>query len=147
MSTNLVVRSSPRIIAPDWRRRFKGTQGVIRLVLLLTLLFLVLRGGQLPGFVAALVLLVILGGGMIAAKALNARVVITPDYVESRDEFRRSRRCDRSILAAWVLGRHWTLKKVLLVDRNGRTQLSLAWDSYSESQFDQIRDALGLPYG
>jgi hypothetical protein len=37
------------------------------------------------------------------------------------------------------------LSKVLLVDRDGRTQLSLAWDSYSDDQFDQRRTALRLP--
>ena len=63
----LIIRSSPRIIAPDWRHRCIGTRGVIRLVLLLTLLFLVLRAVRFRGFLPALVLCLILGGAVVRA--------------------------------------------------------------------------------
>jgi hypothetical protein len=150
--SRLIVRSSPRVIAPDWRDRFRRIPVWLWLLILVTLGLVVLGGAtSFPAFGAAVVVLVLVGGGVFAAKALNARVVITPDYVESRDALRRSRRCDRSSLARWVVVRAGTsrhrryLSKVLLVDRDGRTQLSLAWDSYSDEQLDHMRNALGLP--
>jgi hypothetical protein len=152
MGGTLVIRSSPRLIAPDWRGRIKRIPVVIWLILLITFGVVAPRGpASLLGFGAALVFLVIVGFGTFAAKSLNARVVITPDHLESRDALRRSRRCDRSDLAGWVVALAGTgsprryLSKVLLVDRDGRTRLSLAWDSYSDSQLDQIRNALQLP--
>jgi hypothetical protein len=96
-------------------------------------------GGTLAFF--ALVTVVVTG-----AKMLNARVVITPDLVESRDGLRRSRQCDRRTLAAMVLVRNRYLHKVNFLDRDGKVQLSLAWDSYSDARLDQIRRALGLPF-
>jgi hypothetical protein len=148
----LTVRSSPRIIAPDWRDRLRHTPIWLWLLILVSLGLLALGGAmRFPAFGATVIVLIIVGGAVFAAKALNSRVVITPEYVESRDALRRSRRCERSSLARWVVvragaSRHRRyLSKVLLVDREGRTQLSLAWDSYSDGQLDQIRNALGLP--
>jgi hypothetical protein len=106
----------------------------------------VLRGpAAFPGVWIALVLVGLVGGAVVGAKALNARVVITPEYVESRDALRRLQRCDRGVLGAWVLGRRGSLRKIFLVDQAGRTRITLAWDSYSDAQLDQIRGALGLP--
>jgi hypothetical protein len=144
----LVVRSSPRFIAPDWRERIRQTPAIVWVLVVLLLIsfgLFALRIRSLSTWGIALVVWIVLLGGPIAATAVNSRVVITPDYVESRDALRRSHRCERSILAAWVLGQKSTLKKVLLVDREGRTQLSLAWDAYSDAQLDQIRRVLGLP--
>jgi len=48
------------------------------------IVLIVLRGpAAFPGTWIALVLIGLVGGGAVGAKALNARVFITPDYVES----------------------------------------------------------------
>jgi hypothetical protein len=119
---------------------------IVWIAVAFVIVLIVLRGpAAFPGIWIAIVLLGLVGAVVVGAKALNARVVITPDYVESRDALRRLQRCDRVVLAAWVLGRRGSLRKVFLVDRVGRTQMTLAWDSYSDAQLDQIRGALGLP--
>jgi hypothetical protein len=118
---------------------------IVWIAVALLLLFIVLRGpAAFPGVWIALVLVGVIGGAVVGAKALNARVVITPDYIESRDALRRSQRCDRAALTAWVLGRRGSLMKVFLVDQAGKTRITLAWDSYSDAQLDQIRRTLGL---
>jgi hypothetical protein len=119
---------------------------IVWIAVAFVIVLIVLRGpAAFPGIWIAIVLLGLVGAVVVGAKALNARVVITPDYVESRDALRRLQRCDRVVLAAWVLGRRDSLRKVFLVDRVGRTQITLAWDSYSDAQLDQIRGSLGLP--
>jgi hypothetical protein len=141
-----VVRSSPRVIAPDWRERISKTPPLIWVVILIVIVAVVVIGpASFPGIWVGIALLVLIGVAVIGGKAVNARVVITPDFVESRDALRRSVRCDRAVLAAWVVGQKGSLKKVFLVDREGKTQVSLAWDSYSDKQLDQIRNALQLP--
>ena len=145
-NATLIVRSSPRVVAPDWRNRIRQAPVIVWIAVAFVALLIVLRGAAaFPGIWIALVLLGLVGAAVVGAKALNARVVITPDHVESRDALRRLQRCDRGVLAAWVLGRRGSLRKVFLVDRVGRTQITLAWDSYSDAQLDQIRGALGLP--
>jgi hypothetical protein len=145
-SMTLVVRSSPRVAAPDWRNRIRQTPVIVWIAVAFVIVLIVLRGpAAFPGIWIALVLIGLLGGAVLGAKALNARVVITPEYVESRDALRRSQRCDRALLTAWVVGRSGSLTKVFLVDQTGRTRITLAWDSYSDSQLDQIRGALDLP--
>jgi hypothetical protein len=145
-NTTVVVRSSPRIIAPDWRNRLRTAPPVIWVMLLVALTIVVVVGlTNLPAFGFAFVLIAVIGSATVGAKALNARVVITPEYIESRDALRRTRRCKRSVLVAWVPGRRGSLQRVFLVDREGRTQLSLAWDSYSDAQLDAIRSALAIP--
>jgi hypothetical protein len=110
------------------------------------ILVIVLRGAAaFAGIWIALVLVGLVGGVVVGAKALNARVVITPDYVESLDALRRLQRCDRAVLMSWVVGRRGSLRKVFLVDGVGTTRITLAWDSYSDAQLDQIRGVLGLP--
>jgi hypothetical protein len=110
------------------------------------IVLIVLRGpAAFPGIWIGLLLIGLVGGAVVGAKALNARVVITTDYVESRDALRRLQRCDRAVLTSWALGRRGSLRKVFLVDRVGRTRITLAWDSYSDAQLDQIRGVLGLP--
>jgi multisubunit Na+/H+ antiporter MnhF subunit len=144
--TTLVVRSSPRVVAPDWRTRIRQAPVIVWIAVAFVIVLILLRGPEaFPGIWIALVLLGLIGGGVVGAKALNARVIITPNYVESRDALRRSQRCDRAVLTAWVVGRRGSLRKVFLVDQSGRTRITLAWDSYSDSQLDQIRGALGLP--
>jgi hypothetical protein len=119
---------------------------IVWIAVAFVIVLIVLRGpAAFPGIWIALVLIGLLGGAVLGAKALNARVVITPEYVESRDALRRSQRCDRALLTAWVVGRSGSLTKVFLVDQTGRTRITLAWDSYSDSQLDQIRGALDLP--
>ncbi|MGA7910134.1 MAG: hypothetical protein WCC30_01085 [Candidatus Dormiibacterota bacterium] len=55
--------------------------------LILVILF---RGpAAFPSIWVALVLVGLVGGAVVGAKALNARVVITQDYVESGDALRR----------------------------------------------------------
>ncbi len=145
-SATLIVRSSPRVVAPDWRNRIRQAPVIVWIAVAILILLIVLRGpAAFPGIWIALVLVGLVGGAVVGAKALNARVVITPDYVESRDALRRLQRCDRAVLTAWVLGRRGSLRKVFLVDRVGRTRITLAWDSYSDAQLDQIRGALGIP--
>ena len=112
--------------------------------ILITLGALALRASNKWNWVVGLVVVVVFAFLPVAAKAFNARVVITPDYVESRDALRRSTRCDRSKLASWVLVRGSNLSRVLLVGRDGGEQLRLAWDSYSDEQIHQIVNALGL---
>jgi hypothetical protein len=130
----LVVRSSPRIIAPDWRKRIRQIPAVGWAILLGTLLLIAWVGlVNFPGFAIGIALVVLIAVGVFGAKALNARVVIAPDYVESRDALRRSRRCDRSTLASMVLGSEGRLHKVFMVDRDGKVQLRLAWDSYTRA--------------
>ena len=112
----------------------------------LVILGIVERGPRaFAGVWIALAFVGLVGGAVYAAKALNARVVITPDYIESRDALRRLQRCDRAVLVAWVLGRGILTTKVFLIDRVGAPRITLAWDSYSDAQLDQIRGALGLP--
>jgi multisubunit Na+/H+ antiporter MnhF subunit len=145
-NATLIVRSSPRLVAPDWRNRIRQAPVIVWIAVAFVMVLIVLRGpAAFPGIWIAIVLLGLVGAVVVGAKALNARVVITPDYVESRDALRRLQRCDRVVLAAWVLGRRGSLRKVFLVDRVGRTQITLAWDSYSDAQLDQMRGALGLP--
>ena len=145
-NATLIVRSSPRVVAPNWRNRIRQAPVIVWIAVAFLILLIVLRGpAAFPGIWIALVLVGLVGGAVVGAKALNARVVITPDYVESRDTLRRLQRCDRAVLTAWVLGRRGSLSKVFLVDRVGRTRITLAWDSYSDAQLDQIRGALGIP--
>lgn len=145
-NATLIVRSSPRLVAPDWRNRIRQAPVIVWVAVAFVIVLIVLRGpAAFPGIWIAIVLLGLVGAVVVGGKALNARVVITPDYVESRDALRRLQRCDRVVLAAWVLGRRGSLRKVFLVDRVGKTQITLAWDSYSDAQLDQIRGALGLP--
>jgi multisubunit Na+/H+ antiporter MnhF subunit len=145
-SATLIVRSRPRVVAPDWRNRIQQAPVIVWIAVAFVIVLIVLRGpAAFPGIWIALLLLGLVGGAVVGAKALNARVVITPDYVESRDALRRLQRCDRVVLAAWVLGRRGSLRKVFLVDRVGTTRITLAWDSYSDAQLDQIRGVLGLP--
>lgn len=145
-NATLIVRSSPRVVAPDWRNRIRQAPVIVWIAVAFIILSIVLRGpAAFAGILIALVFVGLVGGAVGAAKALNARVIITPDYVESWDALRRLQRCDRAVLTAWVLGRRGSLRKVFLVDRVGRTRITLAWDSYSDAQLDQIRGALGLP--
>lgn len=110
------------------------------------ILLIVLRGpAAYPGIWIAVLFVLLVGGAVVGAKALNPRVVITPNYIESRDALRRLQRCDRAILNAWVVGRRGSLRKVFIVDQAGKARITLAWDSYSDAQLDQIREALGLP--
>ena len=83
--------------------------------ILITLGALALRASNKWNWVVGLVVVVVFAFLPVAAKAFNARVVITPDYVESRDALRRSTRCDRSKLTPWVLVRGSNLSRVLLV--------------------------------
>lgn len=142
----LIVRSSPRVVAPDWRNRIRQAPVIVWIAVAFLILVIVLRGAAaFPGIWIALVLVGLVGGVVVGAKALNARVVITPDYVESRDALRRLQRCDRAVLMSWVVGRRGSLRKVFLVDGVGTTRITLAWDSYSDAQLDQIRGVLGIP--
>lgn len=145
-TATLIFRSTPRVIAPNWRTRIQRAPAIVWIAVIFLILLIVLRGpAAFPGVWIALVLVGLVGGAVVGAKALNARVVITPEYVESRDALRRLQRCDRGVLGAWVLGRRGSLRKIFLVDQAGRTRITLAWDSYSDAQLDQIRGALGLP--
>ena len=118
---------------------------VLLLLAPLTVALIVFRGAPLSSWAAAALFLVVIFGIPFTAKAINSRVVIGSQYVESRDALRRSRRCDRNSLAKWVTTRRFGLTKILLVDEAGRAQLSLAWDSFSDVQLEQIRTALNLP--
>ena len=120
-NATLIVRSSPRLVASDWRNRIRQAQVIVWIAVPFVIVLIALRGpAAFPGIWIAIVLLGLVGAAVVGAKALNARVVITPDYVESRDALRRMQRCDRVVLAAWVLGRRGSLRKVFLVDRVGR---------------------------
>jgi len=148
MGERIVVRASPRIIAPDWKRRLTQPAALILVVLAVLLVVQLIRLLRDPANYitvgVGLAFLLAIFAIPAAAKVMNARLVITPDHVESRDALRRTRRCDRNRLAALVVVRS-KLSKVLLLDPAGKAQLSLAWDSYSDDQLDQIRRLLGLP--
>ena len=119
---------------------------IVWILMVFIVVFVALRGlAAFPGIGIAVLFVGLVGGVVFGAKALNARVIVTPDYVESRDALRRSQRCDRAVLTAWVLGRRGSLTKIFLVDQAGTPRITLAWDSYSDAQLDQLREALDLP--
>ncbi len=68
----LTVRSSPRIIAPDWRDRLRHTPIWLWLLILVSLGLLGLGGAmRFPAFGATVIVLIIVGGAVFAAKALQ----------------------------------------------------------------------------
>jgi len=122
-NATLIVRSSPRVVAPDWRKRIRQAPVIVWIAVAFVILLIVLRGpAAFPAIWIALVLVGLVGGVVVGPKALNARVVITPDDVESWDALRRLQRCDRAVLTAWVVGRRGRLRKVFLLDRCQRSR-------------------------
>jgi|GEM_PF-6865247 len=120
-------------------------------ILLAVLLLLFALGGLegLIGLIAGALSLLVFGGLLLGAKRLSSRVVITDQYVESRDALRRTRRCERRAVESMVIirGASWfgaTVQQVQLVDKQGHPQLTFAWDSYSDAQLEEIRRALRL---
>jgi multisubunit Na+/H+ antiporter MnhF subunit len=73
-NATLIVRSSPRVVAPDWRNRIRQTPVVVWIAVTFLIVLIVLRGpAALPGIWIALVLVGLVGGAVVGAKALTAR--------------------------------------------------------------------------
>jgi len=147
----LELRSSPRVLAPDWAERLKAIPGPAWLLVLVFLVVLIAHDPRGNAWVAAVSAVVVLFFGPVVMKALNTRVIIKTDYVECRDALRRARGCKRSELVTLrtvriqVLGPRFGLTRVLMLDRAGNVRLHLQVDAWSDDQLHRIYDALGLP--
>ena len=153
MTAELVVQSRPRLVDPDLEARIRRAPGAVWLSVVIVLAIAAVYGYRNPPFgIAELFFAVFFAiiAATAAAKMINARIVIDADSVMSRDALRRTTRCNRSELVAWrivpseILGPR--IRRVQLLDRDGRARISFAYDSYSDQQLDQIRLALGLPH-
>lgn len=148
--TRLVIRSSPRLLAPDWASRIRHAPVGAWLLIVIFLAIGWLHGGDASGVAAAILVLALVFAVPYAAKALNTQVVVTATVVESRDALRRTKRADRSSLVSWtkvrrqIFGPRFALTKVLLCDEHGDPRLTLSWDSYSDRDLDDLRTVLGL---
>jgi len=147
----IVLRSSPRILAPDWVDRLKTVPAGALLLILVFVLIVAIRGVSQTGLIFAPIAVIVLFGGPIFLKFVNTRLVITAEYVEGSDSIRRRRRCLRRDLARLVivriaiLGPRFCLTRVLAVDQEGQTCLSLQVDAWSDDQLNRIYQLLGLP--
>ncbi len=150
----LELRSSPRVLAPDWQDRLKEPPRVaVFVVFVVALVVGIVRstGGVQVTLLAAVLVLAGLVGGPIAFKALNTRILITPESVECWDAFRRVTRCERNKLVRLVTvrvemqGLKSVLSRLLMVDAAGHVRLSLQVDAWSEEQLALIVGTLGLP--
>ena len=148
-NTELLLRSHPRLFARD------AALGLSRIPIGLWLLVIVIvaiataYASKSAGVGAAVLALAGLFAAPIVAKVVNARVLVDGDYVVSRDALRRTTWCLRHELVDWrvvpseILGPR--VRRVQLLDHDGKARLSLAFDSYSDEQLDQMRTVLGLP--
>jgi hypothetical protein len=147
----VVLRSSPRILAPDWVDRLKTVPAGALLLILVFVLIVAIHGASQTGLVLAPLAVIVLFGGPLLLKFVNTSVVITPEYVEGSDSIRRTKRCLRRnlvrlvIVRIAILGPRFSLTRVLLVGRDGRTCLSLQIDAWSDEQLNRIYQLLGLP--
>jgi hypothetical protein len=146
----LVIRASPRLLAPDWADRLRYAPAPAILLIAVVIALVATRSGGLTSWVVAVIVVMALVAGPYLAKAANSRVTVGQTYVESRDAFRRSVRVDRQSLAAMynvrheILGPGFSLTKVVIADRDGWPRLNLSWDSYSDADLARVRDALSL---
>lgn len=149
MSTELLLRSHPRVVAPDVARGLRRVPAGTWLLLIVVLAIAVAYGSRSAGLGIAVLVLAGILAGPIVAKVVNARVLIDADYVVSRNALRLTTRCRRTELVGWRIAPSDFLgpriRRVQLLDRDGKTRISLAFDSYSDEQLDQIGKALGLP--
>ena len=83
-NATFVVRSSPRVIAPDWRNRIRQAPVIVWIAMAFVIVLIcVTRPSGLPRHLDSAGAYRIGRWWRRWAKALNARVFITPDYVES----------------------------------------------------------------
>jgi hypothetical protein len=120
-------------------------------LVLLLLVIAVVHGAQNADWPIAITVVLAVTGGPILLKYLNTRVVITPDYVLARNSVRWVSRCRRLDVdhvvttRIEVLGPRFPLTRILLIDKRGRTCLSLQADAWSDDQLRQIYRALNVP--
>jgi len=147
----VVIRSSPRVIAPDWAARVRNVPAGALFILLVLALIVVAHGVSQSGVFIGLLAVLVLFGGPVFLKFVNTRVVITPNTIEATDSIRRSRSCPRGDLSRLVvvhisiLGPRFALTRVLFVDIHGRSRLNLQVDAWSDEQLGRIYKLLALP--
>src|ERR1700730_5296002 len=83
------MRSSPRVLAPDWYERLGKIPGGAWLLVAIFVTIMVVRDPKGQGWLAAISTILVLGGVPIALKRINTRIVITKEVVISRDSLRR----------------------------------------------------------
>jgi hypothetical protein len=65
-NATFVVRSSPRVIAPDWRNRIRQAPVIVWIALAFVIVLIVLRGPTaFPGIWIALVFIGLVGSGAV----------------------------------------------------------------------------------
>ena len=150
--TRLVIRSSPRLLAPDWAVRVRRAPAGAWILIFVFLLVGSFRVWTISGLLTAVLVVVLVFGVPYTAKALNARVVITQTSIESRDALRRTTRADPASIVSLktvrreILGPRFALTRVVMLDRDGRAHLRLSWDSYSDDDFKLIAERLDLQF-
>ena len=148
MNSELVLRSHPRLVAPGVARGIRRVPAGLWLLVIVIVAIALAYTSKSAGVGAAVLVLAGLLAAPTVAKSVNASVFIDADYVVSRDALRRTTRCLRSELVGWRVVPSETLgprvRRVQLLDRDGKVRLGLAFDSYSDEQFDQMRTVLGL---
>ena len=145
------LRSSPRVLAPDWAARIRRVPAAAWLLIAVLVLVALLHDP--PANASWIVLIAVLGvlGGPIVLKFLNTRVRIAPDFIECQDSLRRTSRCERGTLAKLIrvrittwLGPRFALTRILLLNREGRVAASLRVDAWQDNQLRAISQRLGM---
>lgn len=145
------LRSSPRVIAPDWADRLRAIPGPAWLLVLVFVAIFVLHDPRHTQWLVVVTVIGVLFGGPVVLKYLNTRIRVTDEYVETRDSLRRTSRCPRNALKRLVtvriqvLGPRFGLRRVLMLDDADRARLSLQVDAWSDEQLMTIYRWLGLP--
>jgi hypothetical protein len=147
----MVIRPSPRVLAPDWRGRARAAPATAWVAIAVLLVAGGLRDPHLFGWLAAVVVIgLVFAIPNVAARA-NARLVVTEDAVTYRGPLRGRQTCSRREVVRMVrvrlavLGPRFALTRLLFLDSSGSTVLSLPEEWWSSQDLERVRTAMGVP--
>lgn len=147
----MVIRPSPRLLAPDWRTRVRTAPAAAFAAVAGLLLAGAIRDPHLLGWLVAVAAVVLVLAVPNVAARVNARLVVSDDAVIYRGPLRGQQRCSRRDVVRVervrlaVLGPRFALTRLLFLNGSGRAMVSLPEEWWSPQDVERLQATLGVP--
>lgn len=148
----IVIKPAPRLLASDWKARLQAAPPIVWASVAILAVVVALSNPHLTGWLAALVVIVLVFAIPNLTARANARLIVTPDAIVYRGPLRVVHRCPRQEVTRLVrvrlaaLGPRFPLTRLLFLSNAGHTMLSLPEEWWSPVDIERVKFALGLPF-
>ena len=148
----IVINPAPRLLASDWKARVQAASPIVWVSVTILVVVVALSNPHLIGWLAALVVIVLVFAVPNLAARANARLILTADLVVYRGPLRVVKKCPRSEVTRLVrlrlaaLGPRFPLTRLLFLNNAGHTILSLPEEWWSSEDIERVKLELGAPF-